>query len=117
MTAASREQPETESDDSRFGLATESQTAETEQLLAAEGEQKQTFAIKSVINPTDGTEISLQQAIVLGVIQPEEGVYVNSATGVRKPIPTAMSEGLIKVSNYYYYYYNLSGKTPTVFPE
>jgi len=108
MTAAGTEHPQ--QDDGSFGLATESQTAETEQLLAAEGEQRQTFAIKSVVNPADGTDISLQQAIMLGVIQPDEGVYVNSTTGDRKPIPTAMSEGLIKVcrynnnNNYYYYY-------------
>jgi len=66
-------------------------------LLAAEGEERKTFAIKSVVNPTDGTEISLQQAIVLGVILPDEGIYVNIVTGEKKPIPTAMSEGLIKV--------------------
>jgi len=88
-------------DDGReLGAGTESRTAETEQLMAAEGEERQTFAIKSVVNPADGAEISLQQAIVLGVIQPEEGVYVNSVTGVKKPIPSAMSEGLIKVLVY-----------------
>jgi len=86
-----------EADDESYFLATETRTAETEQLTAAEGEEKQTFAIKSVINPEDGNEISLQQAIVLGVILPEEGTYVNSVTGEMKPIATAMTEGLIKV--------------------
>ena len=80
-----------------FGVASQLQTAETEQLMAAEGEVKKTFAIKSVVNPADGTDISLQQAIVLGVILPDEGIYVNSVTGEKKPIPSAMSEGLIKV--------------------
>jgi len=81
-----------------YGMRTESQTAETEQLLAAEGEERKKFAIKSVVNPVDGSEISLQQAIMFGIMQPEEGVYYNSVTGEKKPIPTAMSEGLIKVS-------------------
>lgn len=65
--------------------------------MAAEGEEKKTFAIKSVFNPADGTEVSLQQAIMLGIIQPDEGVYIDSVTGQKKPIPSAMSEGLIKV--------------------
>ena len=95
-----------------FGMAAarELKSAETEQLTAAEGEEKKTFAIRSVVNPTDGTEISLQQAIVLGIIQPDEGLYVNSVTGLKKPIPTAMSEGLIKVciphSVHYLLYHN-----------
>ena len=84
-----------------YGMATESQTAETEQLSAAEGEESKKFAIKSVVNPADGSEISLQQAIMVGIIQPEEGVYFNSVTGEKKPIPTAMSEGLIKVGTCY----------------
>ena len=75
----------------------EIETAEMEQLTAAEVEEKKTFAIKSVVNPEDGTEIALQQAIVLGIIQPDEGVYVNIVTGETKPIASAMSEGLIKV--------------------
>jgi len=80
-----------------FGLGAESQTARTEQISAAEGEERQRFEIKSVVSPIDGSEISLQNAIMLGVIQPEEGVYFNSVTGEKKPIPAAMSEGLIKV--------------------
>jgi len=87
-----------EEDERNFGLGRESQTAKTEQLLAAEGEERKTFAIRSVVNPTDGAEISLQQAILLGVILPDEGIYVNIVTGDKKPIPSAMSEGLIKVS-------------------
>jgi hypothetical protein len=80
-----------------FGVATERKTAETEQLMAAEVEEKKTFVIQSVISPVDKTEISLQQAIMLGIIRPDEGVYVNSVTGETKPIVTAMTEGLIKV--------------------
>jgi len=87
----------TEHEGTDFGMATERKTAETEQLLAAEVEEKKTFVINSVINPTDKTEISLQQAILLGIIRPNEGIYVNSVTGETKPIVTAMTEGLIKV--------------------
>lgn len=33
-----------------------------------------------------------------GIINPEEGIYVNPSTGEKCPIPAAMSKGLIKVS-------------------
>ncbi len=82
-----------------FGVATERKTAETEQLMAAEVEEKKTFTIRSVVNPLDGHEIPLQQAIALGIIRPNEGMYVNSVTGESKPIPVAMNEGLIKVND------------------
>lgn len=81
----------------QFGIASETKTAETEQLSSAEMEEKKTFVIKSVINPNDQTDISLQQAIMLGVIRPNEGVYVNSVSGHSLPIATAMSDGLIRV--------------------
>lgn len=81
----------------QFGIASETKTAETEQLSSAEMEEKKTFVIKSVVNPNDQTDISLQQAIMLGVIRPNEGVYTNSVSGDSVPIATAMSDGLIRV--------------------
>ena len=87
----------TEYEGTDFGIATETKTAETEQLCSAESEEKKTFTISSVINPIDKTEISLQQAIMLGIIRPTEGCYVNSLTAETLPIARAMSEGLIKV--------------------
>jgi len=80
-----------------FGIATERKTAETEQLSSAESEEKRTFEIRAVVNPLDQTEISLQQAILLGIIRPIDGTYVNSVTGQAIPLGAAMSEGLVKV--------------------
>lgn len=79
-------------------MAKERKTAETEQLSSAEMEEKKTFHIKSVINPANQQEISLQDAIMLGVIRPDDGVYVNTVTGETTPIAVAMGNGLIKVS-------------------
>lgn len=64
-------------------------------------EEKKTFTIRSVINPVDGTEIPMQKAIMLGILRPNEGMYVNNVTGESKPIPMAMNEGLIKVPLHY----------------
>ena len=60
-------------------------------------EVNKTFIIKSVIDPRDSSEISLQQAIMTGIINPETGHYINPDTEESKLIPTAMNEGLIKV--------------------
>lgn len=81
----------------KFGIASETKTAETEQLSSAEMEENKTFVIRSVVNPNDQTDISLQQAIMLGVIRPNDGIYVNSTSGAALPIATAMTDGLIKV--------------------
>ena len=62
-------------------------------------EVNKTFIIKSVIDPRDNSEISLQQAIMVGIINPETGYYINPDTEESKLIPTAMNEGLIKVGS------------------
>ncbi len=79
-----------------LAFATETRTAKTEQIDSTEQEEKKTFVIRSVID-SDESSISLQQAIMSGVIQPEEGVYYDKNTGESIPIQTAMSKGLIKV--------------------
>jgi len=92
-----RQSTSSEQEGTDFGVATERKTAETEQLMAAEVEEKKTFTIQAVVNPADGSEIPMQKAIMLGILRPNEGLYVNTVTGERKPIPVAMNEGLIKV--------------------
>lgn len=86
-----------ETEHGAFGYATERKTAETEQLSSAEMEEKKTFVIRAVVDSDTGREISLQEAIKKGILQPDEGVYINQNTGDRLPIPVAMNQGLIKV--------------------
>lgn len=81
-----------------FGVAHETRTAETEQLLSAEMEEQKTFIIRSVVDPRTEKEISFNDAIMAGIINAAEGVYVNPVTYERYPIPVAMTAGLIKVS-------------------
>ena len=81
-----------------LGYATETKTAETEQLFSSVQEEKKTFFIRSVIDPRNDERISMQQAIVLGIINPDTGSYVNIDTGETIPIPEAMSQGKIEVS-------------------
>ena len=86
-----------ETEESAFGFATERKTAETEQLSSTEMEERKTFLIRSVVDEATDTEISLQEAILKGVINPHDGVYVHQNTQEAIPISVAMSKGLIKV--------------------
>lgn len=82
---------------SELGFATETRLAETVQINASELEERKTFIIRAVVNPKDDSEISLQEAIMLGIIKPDEGLYINEVTKETLPISVAMTAGLIKV--------------------
>ena len=49
------------------------------------------------MNPRNQEVVSMQMAVVLGIIDSENGVYVNTVTREKIPIPVAMSQGHIKV--------------------
>ena len=67
-----------------FGVATERNTTEIEQLTAVEGEENMSLTIQTVINPADGAELPLEQATSLGIILLKERLYVNTSTGENK---------------------------------
>ena len=81
-----------------FGFATETKTAETDQISSYEVEEQKTFFIRAVVDPRTEQPISLQQAILNGIINPTTGSYVNPDTEEKMPIPEAMSKNLIEVS-------------------
>ena len=56
--------------------------------------------VSGVIDPTSNEEVSMQKAVMLGIINSANGTYVNSVTGETYPIPVAMNAGLIKVQSY-----------------
>lgn len=78
-------------------LETAKETADTTHLTTSEQEERQTFVITGVIDPRTDKEISLDQAVSLGIINQTEGRYVNPATDESMPIPVAMNAGKIKV--------------------
>ncbi|ESO01367.1 hypothetical protein HELRODRAFT_192313 [Helobdella robusta] len=81
-----------------FGAETTKYSADTEQVTSAHVEERQTFTIRSVVNPANGQEISLDDAIYKGIIVPASGVYRDTKKGEDIPIQVAMSQGLIKVT-------------------
>ena len=50
-----------------------------------------------VLDPRNNEEVSMQQAVMLGIIDSQLGLYVNPTTGEKIPIPVAMNAGKIKV--------------------
>jgi len=85
--------------ESSLGVEIEHQsvTAESSMLSAAQGEVQQTFSIRAVLDPRNNTEISMVKAVELGIIDNEQGLYVNLVSGRKIPIPEAMSTGFIMV--------------------
>jgi len=53
--------------------------------------------VAGVLDPRSNEEVSMQQAVMLGIIDSQKGLYVNSTTGEKIPIPVAMNAGWIKV--------------------
>ncbi len=49
------------------------------------------------MDPRTKEMVSMQKAVTLGIINPNEGTYVNPMTHISMPIPQAMNEGLIAV--------------------
>ena len=73
------------------------QTVEAEHLVSSSKEVKQRIVIRSVRDPRDDKNISMDEAIKLNILDMGRGLYMNPDTGASKPIAAAMSEGLIKV--------------------
>ena len=55
------------------------------------------WVISGVVDPRTGEEVSMQQAVLLGIINSEQGMYVDRRHRTSIPIPEAMNQGLIKV--------------------
>jgi len=84
-------------EDEVYTMETAKETAETSQISTSEQEEKQTFIIRAVVDPRTGEEVSLDEAVALGIINQHEGKFLNPSTGESMPIPSAMNLGHIKV--------------------
>lgn len=78
-------------------IRTSEETAETDQITRSVEEERRTFVIKTVIDPRDEKEMSIQHAIMLGIVDQARGKYTNLDTGESIPIAEAMNEGKILV--------------------
>merc|ERR1712142_359767 len=67
---------------------------EAEELMRSEQEGKKVFTITGVHNPRTGQDVSMQQAVSLGIIDQNNGLYVNRVNMTSIPIPEAMNQGL-----------------------
>ncbi|KAL5004143.1 hypothetical protein ScPMuIL_017599 [Solemya velum] len=71
--------------------------AETDEVRTSTEEERSTFVIESLVDPRTNKEISVQEAIMAGILDQATGTYVNPQTGDSMPIYEAMNEHLIHV--------------------
>lgn len=81
---------------SEVTISEETQETSTETVRTSLEEEQHTFVISGVLDPRDSkSKLSLQEAIMLGVIDQAKGLYCNPLTSERKPLAEAMNEGYI----------------------
>jgi hypothetical protein len=78
-------------------ISTEQEETETDQVTSSIEEEKHTFFIRAVIDPRNGSEISVEDATVAGIIDQASGQYINPRTRDRMSIAEAMNQGKIMV--------------------
>ena len=72
---------------------------EATSYTSSSGEVRQKFSIKSVIDPETQEEISMDEAVKRGVVDPNKGLYCDDRRGVNMPIAEAMQKGFILVES------------------
>lgn len=78
-------------------IGTESQVSKTDTVETSLEEEQQTFVIRAVVDPRTNTQISIQDAIMMGVMDQPNGLYVNPDTRESISIAQAMNNGKIIV--------------------
>lgn len=74
----------------------ETTVTSTDQVMSSVEEERSTFVITSVTDPRDDDkELSLQEAIMLGIIDQTTNQYINPDTGDVCSITAAMNDGKI----------------------
>ncbi|KAK3730182.1 hypothetical protein RRG08_034928 [Elysia crispata] len=90
---------ETPSEDlvsSEVTIEEEKEETTTDTVTSDLTEEQHTFIIKGVIDPRDNqTKLSLQEAIMLGVVDQNQNLYVNPVTGQKMSMTDAMNEGRV----------------------
>ncbi|RUS72590.1 hypothetical protein EGW08_019645 [Elysia chlorotica] len=90
---------ETPSEDlvsSEVTIEEEKEETTTDTVTSDLTEEQHTFIIKGVLDPRDNkTKLSLQEAIMLGVVDQGQNMYVNPVTGEKMSMTDAMNEGRV----------------------
>jgi len=74
----------------------EKEETTTDTVTTSLEEEQQTYLIKGVIDPRDDkTQLTLQQAVMLGIVDQDSNKYINPNTGASMSMPDAMNEGRI----------------------
>lgn len=84
-------------DAEHIGGGSKRESVSAEEITSRSHEENKRFVVKSVVDPRDGQQISIKEAVAEGIINHQTGLYVNPVTGKTKTIGVAMAEGLIQI--------------------
>lgn len=73
-------------------------TSGTDSLRNMKSGSSKRCSVQSVVDPRSGIEISIKEAVALGILDHRSSRYVDLLTGEKISMSTAISKGLIKVS-------------------
>lgn len=68
-----------------------------EEITSRSHEENKKFVVKSVVDPRNGVQLSIKEAVSEGILNHQAGLYINPSTGQTKTISAAMAEGLIQI--------------------
>ncbi|XP_012944656.1 uncharacterized protein LOC101854908 [Aplysia californica] len=81
---------------SEVTIEEEKEETTTDTVMSTLEEEQHTFIIKGVLDPRDEkTQLTLQNAIMLGIVDQTKNEYVNPNTGVAMSMTDAMNEGRV----------------------
>ncbi|XP_059163588.1 dystonin-like isoform X2 [Physella acuta] len=90
------ETPSEELISSEVTIEEEKEETTTDTVTTALEEEQHTFIITGVLDPRDGkTKLSLQDAIMLGIVDQATNQYINPKTGQSMSMTDAMNEGSV----------------------
>ncbi|XP_050389840.2 dystonin isoform X2 [Patella vulgata] len=87
--------PTMEVEEEEWTMSTEYEETITDQVQTSVEEEQHTFVITGVVDPRTDERLSLQQAIMMNIVDQAKGTYTNPLTRKTIPMSQAMNEGLI----------------------
>lgn len=83
--------------DQLLGGGSKRENVLAEEITSRSHEENKKFVVKSVVDPRNGVQLSIKEAVSEGILNHQAGLYINPSTGQTKTISAAMAEGLIQI--------------------
>ncbi|XP_046577887.1 uncharacterized protein LOC124285660 isoform X3 [Haliotis rubra] len=80
---------------SEVTVETQHEETTSEEVVSEEVEECHTFIVKGVLDPNNNNEMTLQEAIMKGIIDQGKGLYINPRSGRTMDVNEAINDGKI----------------------